>query len=386
MRYVSVIGAVAAVVLGLATAAGAESFEAKAQVTIGGAESRITGWVTAVEKDAIWILQTSGEESRVAVTEGTNMICKTRPEGAAQAERKPGMGFRMGDCPFAKGDVVRAEISNLGEATLIRYVDRVPAPQTAKLGLPQSYEGLIPEGKLTFTGTPAHPVRTLDGEEIGHLFGTVVDTARGMAYGVVIRSQDQHFFPVPWKKLVETSPAPGAKPVLVLQETSHRIHKLHPPLFQFASLIDVAAVRKFWMKATPPVPEDEDKYDVEVVIRDKAFHLGKGGEKGFEFLGGTEGAIMLRNEDTISHEFVSSLFREVPVRISGHATMVTAPMAAGVRLDPGETVVLRFQVPIKDRWESDTYFNAFWCNIHGKDHGAKMRGELLVMETRGQIG
>lgn len=389
MRYFSVIkGAVAVMVLGLAAGAGAQSFEEKAQVTIGGAESRITGWVTAVEDNAIWIQQATGEENRVAINEGTNMICKTRPEGALKAERKPGMGFRIGDCPFAKGDVVKVEISNLGVATLIRYLDEKPISKTAALGLPQKYVSPFPEGKLTFLATPAaHLVRTRDGEDIGHLYGTVVDSKRGMAYAVVVRSHDQHFFPVPWRMLAEKSPGPGAKPVLVLQETGKWIGKIHPPLYEAANLIDMAALQEFWMNAKPPLSVDEDRYDVEVVIRDKAFHLAKGGsEKGFDFLGGSEGAILLRNEDTIAHEFVSTLFRQVPMRFSGNATMVSTPVAAGVRLDPGETVVLRFQVPIRENWESDVYFDTFWCNIHGKDHGAKMRGELLVMETRGTIG
>jgi hypothetical protein len=31
-------------------------------------------------------------------------------------------------------------------------------------------------------------------------------------------------------------------------------------------------------------------------------------------------------------------------------------------------------------------YDVFYCNVHGKEHGEKMRGEVVVVETRGEIG
>jgi hypothetical protein len=35
---------------------------------------------------------------------------------------------------------------------------------------------------------------------------------------------------------------------------------------------------------------------------------------------------------------------------------------------------------------TESMYDVFWCNVHGKEHGQKMRGELLVVETRGETG
>src|SRR5919106_523541 len=126
MRYFSVIPAV--VMFAIATSVGAQTFQDKSQVTIGGAEYFVTGYIIKADKDAYWIRQTSGDEVRVAVTDGTHLICKSRPESKeAQVMVKPGAGFRIGDCPLKVGEAVKGEISDIGGATLIRYLEQAPA-------------------------------------------------------------------------------------------------------------------------------------------------------------------------------------------------------------------------------------------------------------------
>jgi len=55
------------------------------------------------------------------------------------------------------------------------------------------------------------------------------------------------------------------------------------------------------------------------------------------------------------------------------------------RVDPGQSVVLTFQVP-QDSAEFQPLYDLFWCNVHGKQHADPMRGEILIVETRGETG
>ncbi len=130
--------------------------------------------------------------------------------------------------------------------------------------------------------------------------------------------------------------------------------------------------------------------DVAIDISEKTFHVTKGGtERGFTLIAGMPTVIQLRNRDLVAHEFMSTLFRDVPFRISGNATLVKTARATGVRVDPGQTVTLEFDAPVAkaDQYgATESSYDVFWCNVHGKEHGQKMRGELLIIETRGEIG
>jgi hypothetical protein len=129
---------------------------------------------------------------------------------------------------------------------------------------------------------------------------------------------------------------------------------------------------------------------VAIDISEKTFHITKGGtERGFTLMAGMPTVIQLRNRDLVAHEFVSTLFRDVPFRISGNATLVKTARASGVRVDPGQTVTLEFNAPLAKEDQNgavQSSYDVFWCNVHGKEHGQKMRGELLIIETTGEIG
>jgi hypothetical protein len=144
-------------------------------------------------------------------------------------------------------------------------------------------------------------------------------------------------------------------------------------------------------KAQPTVGGAELKeVYVAIEISEKAFHITKGAtEKGITLMAGMPAAIQLRNKDLVAHEFMSTLFRDVPFRISGNATLVKTARASGVRVDPGQTVTLEFNAPLakEDQYGAiESTYDVFWCNVHGKEHGQKMRGELVIIETRGDIG
>ena len=388
MRYVSVISGVAAA-LALAATASAGSFENKAQVTVGGAEYMLTGHIVKIEKDAYWIRKASGDVVRVAVTEGTHLICPTRPGiKEAKVESKPGSGFRIGDCPFIRGDTVKAEISDLGWASLVRY-DVPPASETVQLGLPQGWEGDMPNGVLSFKAGPHYPVFTKDGHQVGRLAGTLTDTIYGNDYGLIEQAADGQMIAVPVTELRQEWPEPN-KPRVMLLTNKEQLGEMHPPAYQAANLISVSEVRDFWAKTIPPEPVAAREVDVAIDISEKAFHITKGGtERGFTLIAGMPTVIQLRNRDLVAHEFMSTLFRDVPFRVSGHATLVKATRATGVRVDPGQIVTLEFNAPLakEDQYGAvESSYDLFWCNVHGKEHGQKMRGELAIIETRGELG
>jgi hypothetical protein len=388
MRYVSVISGVAAA-LALAATASAGSFENKAQVTVGGAEYMLTGHIVKIEKDAYWIRKASGDVVRVAVTEGTHLICPTRPGiKEAKVESKPGSGFRIGDCPFIRGDTVKAEISDLGWASLVRY-DVPPASETVQLGLPQGWEGDMPNGVLSFKAGPHYPVFTKDGHQVGRLAGTLTDTIYGNDYGLIEQAADGQMIAVPVTELRQEWPEPN-KPRVMLLTNKEQLGEMHPPAYQAANLISVSEVRDFWAKTIPPEPVAAREVDVAIDISEKAFHITKGGtERGFTLIAGMPTVIQLRNRDLVAHEFMSTLFRDVPFRMSGNATLVKTARASGVRLDPGQTVTLEFNAPVTsaDQYGAvESSYDLFWCNVHGKEHGQKMRGELAIIETRGELG
>jgi hypothetical protein len=388
MRYVSVISGVAAA-LALAATASAGSFENKAQVTVGGAEYMLTGHIVKIEKDAYWIRKASGDVVRVAVTEGTHLICPTRPGiKEAKVESKPGSGFRIGDCPFIRGDTVKAEISDLGWASLMRY-DVPPASETVQLGLPQGWEGDMPNGVLSFKAGPHYPVFTKDGHQVGRLAGTLTDTIYGNDYGLIEQAADGQMIAVPVTELRQEWPEPN-KPRVMLLTNKEQLGEMHPPAYQAANLISVSEVRDFWAKTIPPEPVAAREVDVAIDISEKAFHITKGGtERGFTLIAGMPTVIQLRNRDLVAHEFMSTLFRDVPFRVSGHATLVKATRATGVRVDPGQIVTLEFNAPLakEDQYGAvESSYDLFWCNVHGKEHGQKMRGELAIIETRGELG
>jgi hypothetical protein len=194
---------------------------------------------------------------------------------------------------------------------------------------------------------------------------------------------------VPVTELRQEWPEPN-KPRVMLLTNKEQLGEMHPPAYQAANLISVSEVRDFWSKTIPPEPVTAREVDVAIDISEKAFHITKGGtERGFTLIAGMPTVIQLRNRDLVAHEFMSTLFRDVPFRMSGNATLVKTARASGVRLDPGQTVTLEFNAPVTsaDQYGAvESSYDLFWCNVHGKEHGQKMRGELAIIETRGELG
>jgi len=131
--------------------------------------------------------------------------------------------------------------------------------------------------------------------------------------------------------------------------------------------------------------ETLDDPDVVLVMKDKAFHVIKGAQPGnplpnpaFSLKAGMDLVILLRNEDEVAHEFVSPLLMKAEdLQISGRATLVYTHTAFGVRVEPKDSVTLRFSIP-------DASFDRFhfWCNIHGKMLDDTMRGEIFILDAK----
>jgi uncharacterized cupredoxin-like copper-binding protein len=132
---------------------------------------------------------------------------------------------------------------------------------------------------------------------------------------------------------------------------------------------------------------EESLYDPDVVLvmKDKVFHVIKGAQPGnpspnpaFSLPAGRDLVILLRNEDNVAHEFVSPLLLKAEdLQLSGRATLVYTMTAVGVRVEPRDSVTLRFDIP-------DAGFDQFhfWCNIHGKFADDSMRGEIFILHEK----
>jgi hypothetical protein len=125
----------------------------------------------------------------------------------------------------------------------------------------------------------------------------------------------------------------------------------------------------------------EPEMKIEVTMKDKAYIV-----KGVSTPGALT-AIVVRNEDSVTHGFSSPVFKEAIVRKEGGGVEFRGAKGKGVRsyhLDPGRTMTLYFKKgsqPDAATGISDTQQIPFWCDLH-----ANMKGEFLVVETRGEIG
>lgn len=141
----------------------------------------------------------------------------------------------------------------------------------------------------------------------------------------------------------------------------------------------------FWSGGISSAEELLYDPDVVLVMKDKVFHVAKGAQSenplqnpAFSLPVGRDLVVLLRNEDEVAHEFVSPLLMKVEdFQLSGRATLVYTHTAIGVRVEPKDRVLLRFDIP-------DAGFDQFhfWCNIHGKILDDPMRGEIFIVHAK----
>lgn len=152
---------------------------------------------------------------------------------------------------------------------------------------------------------------------------------------------------------------------------------LPKPLFVPVSLA-VGALLGLGM-VTLAVQAAEGTKKIEIIIKDGKSKV----PSGYTYTG-TPTEIVVRNEDTVTHGFNSSLFKKNDkVEMSGgYLAMDKNGKALGshvYRVDPGKTLVLKYTKAPQEEIESMTY--GFWCDIH-----RTVKGEMLVVELTGAEG
>jgi len=133
--------------------------------------------------------------------------------------------------------------------------------------------------------------------------------------------------------------------------------------FGMADLVSVPAIAEL------AVPE----MTIHVTMKNRAYHV-----TGHTSPGALT-AIVLRNEDTVTHGFSSPLFRQTLVITEGDAEEIRRRgHIFSYHVDPGKTATIYFKKGSPSHPE--TVQVSFWCDIH-----AKMKGEFLVVETMSEI-
>ncbi|SLM47274.1 conserved exported protein of unknown function [Nitrospira japonica] len=133
--------------------------------------------------------------------------------------------------------------------------------------------------------------------------------------------------------------------------------------------------------AVPAAQAADPEMKIEVTISDKGYNV-----KGHTMPGSLT-AIVVRNEGSMTHGISSPLFKSGVVKKEGAGVEIRGEKGKGFRayhLEPGQTMTLYFQKethPDPGTGISETMQVPFWCDIH-----QHMKGEFLVVETRGEVG
>lgn len=119
---------------------------------------------------------------------------------------------------------------------------------------------------------------------------------------------------------------------------------------------------------------------VEITIKDR--------QHGYETAGITmpsqETIIVVRNQDSVTHGLASTLFKNISVKVEG-GLEVRGKQFKSFHVDAGKTMTLRFATAPSNvdsaTGGAESVRHALWCDIH-----PEVKGELFVIETRGDIG
>jgi len=131
----------------------------------------------------------------------------------------------------------------------------------------------------------------------------------------------------------------------------------------------------------PSTVQAADEMKVDVTITDKGYDV-----KGYASAGSLT-TIVVRNKGSMTHGITSPMFKEGVLQKQGDGAEIKSPKSKGLtayHLQPGETMTLSFKKESRTdpaTGISETSQVPFWCDIH-----THMRGEFLVLETRGEVG
>ncbi len=89
--------------------------------------------------------------------------------------------------------------------------------------------------------------------------------------------------------------------------------------------------------------------------------------------------IVIRNQDTMTHGFTSPLLNDVGVKVEGEGVALKGKGINAYHIEPGK--VMRIYFTKHSKSEPETMRYVFWCDLH-----PEMKGELFIVETKGEIG
>ena len=133
--------------------------------------------------------------------------------------------------------------------------------------------------------------------------------------------------------------------------------------------------------AIPSVANAETPEKVEISITDQGYKV-----KGHTTAGALT-TIVVRNDGSMTHGISSPLFKAGVSKKEGSGVEIRGQKGQGFRayhLEPGQTMTLYFQKASQAdpaTGISETSQVPFWCDIH-----QHMKGEFLVLETKGEVG
>ena len=156
-----------------------------------------------------------------------------------------------------------------------------------------------------------------------------------------------------------------------MKRSKHTFQRLLVPLA--LGLVSVAGMS---IGTSSTAGAEEGK--IEVTITDKGYTVDG------HTTPGAITKIILHNKGTMTHGFSSRIMKDTPVRMEGDGKEVMAYGVKSFHVDAGKTATLIFSKPSKHdpaTGISETQQYGFWCDIH-----PHMRGEFLILETKGEVG
>jgi hypothetical protein len=411
-----------------------------AQVTIGGAKSLVSGEIRNVEGEYYFIKEDeTGDEVRLLVNKDANLDCSAAPittaettfqnvardrqpaeqqgpeasdsqkvQGQKKNETAVGSGFTIGTCSFMPGDRIKAEVDDMGRVTTLKFAITREGPQTARsfgesagtgeLAIPGNQEK---PGQLDMTGSQGYPpkeyamppvplgelknasansfihssVKNAEGNVIGSVDSLLMDSQTGrIEYAVVLLDDSKQLEVVPWAHL--KIGINQGKQEFILNTTQYQLSPAADASKDLSPQVEklVEEDRRASLQAESQKPETAK---IEIIMQDQGYQV-----KGHSVPDSLT-AIVLRNQDTETHGFSSPLFKDLDIRAEGDAIEVETKGIRSYHVPAGRTATLYFTPaslldPSTGIRETTQY--PIQCDLH-----PSMKGELLVVETRGEV-
>lgn len=142
-----------------------------------------------------------------------------------------------------------------------------------------------------------------------------------------------------------------------------------------ALVLGVLLTREMAVSNAASTGKEIPELTIQVTIKKMEFHVTGYGREG------NPTAIVVRNEDGVTHGFYSPLFKDTPVRLEGDGYQVAGKDGPAFRVDPGKTMTLHFtkgsaEAPLTMMSPLMRY--VIWCDMH-----PDVKGELFIIERRG---